>query len=159
MKRVLIHLRKSVKLIILLTIALLIAIGILYFLFRPMYIVKLNGEIIGYTDAKKQLEEEISDYMKSGNGEDIAFVEIDQMPEYEICYSKKDIKTNEEEHQVELREKYNQDNLFKKQEKEQHIEETTTTNETAMIEYKESIIKKIINKIKKIFHRNWTLKI
>ena len=88
MKRVLIHLRKSVKLIILLTIALLIAIGILYFLFRPMYIVKLNGEIIGYTDAKKQLEEEISDYMKSGNGEDIAFVEIDQMPEYEICYSK-----------------------------------------------------------------------
>ncbi len=97
MKRVLIHLRKSVKLIILLTIALLIAIGILYFLFRPMYIVKLNGEIIGYTDAKKQLEEEISDYMKSGNGEDIAFVEIDQMPEYEICYSKKDIKTNEEE--------------------------------------------------------------
>lgn len=97
MKTILIHLRKSFKLIILLIIALLLVLGIMYFLFRPMYAVKLNGEIIGYTDAKRQLEEKIDDYMKSGDGSSIAFVEIDTLPEYEVCYSKKDIETNEDQ--------------------------------------------------------------
>lgn len=97
MRTLFIHLRKSIKLIIIVVIALLLALGILYFLFRPMYAVKLNGEIIGYTDAKKQLEEKIQQYMKSGDGEKIAFVEIDQLPEYEICYSKSDVKVNEDE--------------------------------------------------------------
>ena len=97
MKTILIHLRKSVKLIILLVIGLLLILGIMYLLFRPMYAVKLNGEVIGYTDTKKQLEERISEYMESGDGESIAFVEIDTLPQYEVCYSKKDIKTNEEE--------------------------------------------------------------
>ena len=97
MKNLLVHLRKSIKLIALLVIAFLLIFIIMYILFKPMYAVKLNGEIIGYTDTKKQLQEEIDDYMKSGDGESIAFVEVDTLPEYEICYSKKDIKTNEEE--------------------------------------------------------------
>ena len=62
-----------------------------------MYAVKLNGQIIGYTDAKKQLEDKIQKYMKSGDGNKIAFVEVDTMPEYEICYSKNEVKVNEEE--------------------------------------------------------------
>lgn len=96
MRTLFIHLRKSIKLVIILAVALLLILGIMYFLFKPMYVVKLNGEIIGYTDAKKQLEEKISNYMKTGDGNTIAFIEIDVMPEYEICYSKKDIKANEE---------------------------------------------------------------
>ena len=60
-------------------------------------------------------------------------------------------KTNEEKHQAEIREKYNPDNLFKKHRTRQ--EEYTVTNEVAMVEYKEPLIKRIINKIKKIFHR------
>ena len=35
--------------------------------------------------------------MKSGDGNKIAFVEVDTMPEYEICYSKNEVKVNEEE--------------------------------------------------------------
>ncbi len=97
MRTLLIHLRKSIKLIIIVGIALLLALGILYILFKPMYVVKLNGEIIGYTDAKRQLQDKIQDYMKSGDGKKIAFVEIDKLPVYEICYSKKDVKVNEEE--------------------------------------------------------------
>ena len=97
MKTLFIHLRKSIKLIIIVVIALLLALGILYFLFKPMYAVKLNGQIIGYTDAKKQLEDKIQKYMKSGDGNKIAFVEVDTMPEYEICYSKNEVKVNEEE--------------------------------------------------------------
>lgn len=96
MKTLFVHFRKSLKLIVIIAIALFFILGILYFLFKPMYSVKLNGTIIGYTDTRKQLEEKIDQYMKSGDGDKVAFLEIDQMPEYEICYSKKDVEINEE---------------------------------------------------------------
>lgn len=97
MKTFFIHFRKSIKLVLILALALLIVIGILYFLFRPMYAVKLNGVIIGYTDAKGQLEERIQKYVDSGDGDMVAFLELDQMPEYEACYSKKDVEVNDDE--------------------------------------------------------------
>ena len=90
MRTIFIHLRRSIKLILIIALALLIIVGALYLLYKPMYAVKLNGEIIGYTDAKKQLEAQIEDYKKNGDGDKVAFLEIDQMPEYEIIYSKKD---------------------------------------------------------------------
>lgn len=52
---------------------------------------------------------------------------------------------NEKCYQEEIREKYNPDNIFKKNEKSKE-------NNVAMIEYKESIITKIFNKIKKFFN-------
>lgn len=60
---------------------------------------------------------------------------------------------NEKYYQDELREKYNIDNLFKKNEQsnERNIEKNVN-----MIEYKESIITKILNKIKKIFNKKNT---
>ena len=56
----------------------------------------------------------------------------------------------EEERRIEnkLREKYNPDNLFKN--KSNNIE-NNTNKPVKMVEYKESIFKKIINKIKRIF--------
>lgn len=59
---------------------------------------------------------------------------------------------NEQKYQEELREKYNPDNIFKKRNKENEIEENIIQNEVALVEYKESIFRKVINKIKKIFH-------
>ncbi len=59
-------------------------------------------------------------------------------------------KNNEERYQAEIREKYNPDNIFKKNNLEQVAEEIIE-NETAMIQYKESIFKKLINRIKAIF--------
>lgn len=55
---------------------------------------------------------------------------------------------NERKYQDKLREKYNPDNLFKNKQKvvEEKIEETS------MVEYKESIIKKILNKILNFLH-------
>lgn len=58
---------------------------------------------------------------------------------------------NEEEYQKVLQEKYSTDNLFKKHSLSQK-EEYTITNEVSMVEYKESILKKLVNKIKSIFH-------
>ena len=59
-------------------------------------------------------------------------------------------KTNEEKHQAEIREKYNPDNVFKRRSTQQ--KEYTVTNEVAMVEYKEPLFKRFINKIKRIFH-------
>lgn len=59
-------------------------------------------------------------------------------------------KTNEEKYQAEIRKKYNPDNLFKKRSVQQ--EKYTETNEVVMVEYKEPLFKRFINKIKRIFH-------
>ena len=59
---------------------------------------------------------------------------------------------NEIQRQKDLRDRYNPDNLFKKQ--EYKTEEKLVMEENAMIEYKETIFQKFINKIKSVFHIN-----
>lgn len=49
-------------------------------------------------------------------------------------------------------EKYSYENLFNNN-KKSHIQENLTENNIAMVEYKESIIKRILNKIRKLFSR------
>ena len=61
------------------------------------------------------------------------------------------LRANEIKYQAELREKYNPDNLFKK--KELEVETETVETPVAIVEYKESIFKRILNKIKKIFRK------
>lgn len=61
-------------------------------------------------------------------------------------------KANEEKHQAEIREKYNPDNLFKNRNTQPIVDSQSVANEVAMVEYKESFFKKIINRIKSIFH-------
>lgn len=59
---------------------------------------------------------------------------------------------NEKRYQKEIAEKYNVDNIFKnKQEEKQQLYEEA--NNMQLVEYKESFIKKIINKIKRFFRR------
>lgn len=60
-------------------------------------------------------------------------------------------KNNEDRYQEELREKYNPDNIFKKRNQENETEEKIIQNEVALVEYKESIVKRFINIIKSIF--------
>ena len=66
------------------------------------------------------------------------------------------LKNNEDKYQAELREKYNPDNLCKKQKSEiLNLENNTITEETAIIEYKEkNFLKKIFDKIKHLFKKN-----
>lgn len=49
-------------------------------------------------------------------------------------------------------EKYNPDNLFK-QNRSQIVEENIQTENVAMVKYKEPLLKRLINKIKSLFHR------
>lgn len=65
------------------------------------------------------------------------------------------LKNNEEKYQQELMEKYNTDNIFKKHNQKLEVEENVVaTNNMTMVEYRESIFKKIINMIKRFFHIN-----
>ena len=58
---------------------------------------------------------------------------------------------NDRKREKEIREKYNPDNIFKKNNDVKKIEKVTE-DVTSLIEYKEeSFIKKILNKIKKLF--------
>lgn len=61
----------------------------------------------------------------------------------------KQLNENEKKYQEELREKYNPDNLFKNKD----IKAEITEQPVAMVEYKESIFRRIINRIKIIFKR------
>jgi len=59
---------------------------------------------------------------------------------------------NEKVYQEMLQVKFNPDDIFKKRNMPKEDEITEQTNSVAMVEYKESIIKRIINKIKSLFH-------
>lgn len=62
-----------------------------------MYSVTLNGEFIGYTKDKGKLQNKIYDYLKSGDKQTIAFVDIDILPEYKLCLLKKGEEPNDDE--------------------------------------------------------------
>lgn len=54
--------------------------------------------------------------------------------------------------EAEKREIYNPDNIFKKNNLKENNEENSIKNEVSIVEHKESIIKRIITKIKNLFH-------
>ena len=91
--------RSAVKLISLVMLATVLIGAAIILIYKPIYKVTLNGEKIGYCQDKEALQNKINDYME--NGEDgqknVAFVQIDDMPEYKMCLQKKGITTNDEE--------------------------------------------------------------
>lgn len=66
-------------------------------MYKPTYSVSLNGEFVGYSKDKSQLQSRINEYMKKGEDENVAFVEIEELPKYELCLLKKNIVANDEE--------------------------------------------------------------
>lgn len=97
LKKILIHTRRSMKIIILFAIAALIIAGLVVFFYKTTYSVTINGEEVGYTKNKSELQKRINEYIENGDAENIAFVQIQDMPEYEICLLKRDVETNDDE--------------------------------------------------------------
>lgn len=99
MKKLLIKIRASIKLLILVSIATLLIVGAVILFYKPIYTVTLDGEIIGYCEKKNELQKRINDYIENGDGENknLAFVSIDEMPTYKMCLLKRGITTNDEE--------------------------------------------------------------
>ena len=62
-----------------------------------MYSVSFNGEEIGYTENKGDLQDRINEYIKEGDSKTVAFVEVETMPEYRMCLLKKGLVANDDE--------------------------------------------------------------
>ena len=99
MKKMLMRLRTSVKFIVLISIGAFLIIGAIAFLYKPIYSVTINGQEVGYSANKSKLQKKINDYIENGDGnnKNVAFVQVENLPEYRLCLLKKNIVTNDDE--------------------------------------------------------------
>ena len=84
-KNIVIYLRTWVKLVLMLLVGFAIIGFVVFVVYKPMYKVSLNGEFIGYTEDKGKLQKKITNYIDHGDSKTVAFVEIDNKPEYDLC--------------------------------------------------------------------------
>ena len=91
------HIRSSLKLIFLIIISSILAIGIVSLFYKVTYSVSLNGEFIGYISNKSAMQEKINEYMQAAEEDNTAFIDIDVLPEYSLCLIKKGHETNDDE--------------------------------------------------------------
>ena len=97
LRKIAITTRKSIKLLILIFLAVVVLVGLVVLFYNPTYEVSLNGEVIGFTTNKSELQERINGFTEENEEENIAFVQIDAMPTYRLCLLKKDVQTNDDE--------------------------------------------------------------
>lgn len=99
-KQILVFARKSMKLTILIAVSIFLIICAVALFFKPIYSVTIDGEFVGYSKDKSKLQARINKYMEDGDQEDnsnIAFVQINNLPEYKLCLLKRNVVTNDEE--------------------------------------------------------------
>ncbi len=98
-KKVMIHTKRSIKFIVLFMISTFLIVGAIAFLYKPTYSVFINGEQVGYTENKAELQHKINSYIENGEEEskNVAFVQVANLPSYKLCLLKKDIVANDEE--------------------------------------------------------------
>jgi murein DD-endopeptidase MepM/ murein hydrolase activator NlpD len=97
LKKLLVHTRRSAKIAILVAFSIAVIAAIVMLFYKPTYSVSINGKHVGYTQSKKELQKRINEYMEKNEEEHVAFVQVPNMPEYEICMLKRDIKPNDDE--------------------------------------------------------------
>ena len=98
MKKIVIYVRNSVKVVSLLTFAIILILCAVTFLYKPTYSVTLNGEFVGYSNNKSELQARINDYIENGDGtnQNVSFVQIDTLPQYRLCFLKKNVENNDD---------------------------------------------------------------
>lgn len=97
LKNTIVKIRKGTKFTIIIAIATFLIIGIISSVYKPIYSVTLNGELIGYSENKSKLQQKINNYIENGNGENVAFVDINELPQYSLCLLKRNIVPSDEE--------------------------------------------------------------
>lgn len=97
LRKVAIKLRKITRALVISAVAIIFILGIIQTVYRQTYCVSLNGEVIGYTRNKAELQKKVNEYLNSGNGKNIAFVELKEMPVYTVSFLKRDVETNDDE--------------------------------------------------------------
>ena len=75
--------KEAMKTLKLVTIGSAIVITVVCIKYRPAYKVTISGETIGYVENRELIEKKIEKYINSAEG-NIAFREIENLPEYEL---------------------------------------------------------------------------
>ncbi len=96
LKKLLLHTRRSIKMLILILLSIFLIIGLVVLFYRPTYKVYINGEQVGYTENKSKLQAKINDYIENGDSSNVAYVQVDNLPEYEMCLLKKGETANDD---------------------------------------------------------------
>ena len=99
LKKAMIHTKRSIKFVILFLISIFLIVGIVAFLYKPTYSVFIEGEQVGYTENRTELQKEITNYIENGEegSQNVAFVQVANLPEYKLCLLKKDVVSNDDE--------------------------------------------------------------
>lgn len=97
LKKLIVHTKKTVKIISLTIIAAFLITCAVAFLYKPTYSVTINGQQVGYTSNKSKLQSKINEYIENGEESNVAFVQVENLPEYKLCLLKKGIQTNDDE--------------------------------------------------------------
>lgn len=95
-KKIIYHTKKSFKFINLLFLLVISIVAIIAFKYKPIYEVTISGEVVGYVTDKVELEQRIKDEILAHTG-NVAFVTINQFPEYKLQLVSRATKTNENE--------------------------------------------------------------
>lgn len=97
-KKVIVHTKRGIKFIVLFMVSAFLIVGAIALLYKPTYSVSINGEEVGYTENRTELQHKINDYIENGEGNNnVAFVQVANLPEYKLCLLKKNIVPNDDE--------------------------------------------------------------
>lgn len=101
MKKFLIKIRTFLKFFILILISVFLIIGTIAIIYKPIYSVYIDGNLVGYCEDKGKLQSRISEYMEKGDenidNTNLAYISIDNLPTYKMCLLKRGITTNDDE--------------------------------------------------------------
>ena len=86
--------KEAIKTLKLITIGSTIVIAVVCIKYKPAYKVTISGETIGYIDNLERIERKIENYIKDTSG-NIAFKEIESLPEYHLELIDRDKETRD----------------------------------------------------------------
>lgn len=88
--------KEAIKTLKIVTIGSAIVLTVVFVKYKPAYEVTISGETIGFIGDRDLMESKIEKYIKDDSG-NIAFREIEELPEYELKLINRDKKTSENE--------------------------------------------------------------
>jgi len=86
-----------VRLITIIVVAFILISAIVLLNYKPAYKVIISGEELGYVTNKNEFEKLVNNEILNPNKENVAFVDIEEMPNYEFLLLKKSEETSENE--------------------------------------------------------------
>lgn len=96
-KRIKYYTKETFKWIQLVAVGLIIIMGIVLTKYKPVCAVRISGEQVGYVKSKNELENKIEEFIGQEGTENIAFIDMNIVPEYQFTFVSHQQETSEEQ--------------------------------------------------------------